>query len=411
MLKERLMRGVVCAALALAASFVLWGRAARTSAQGPPAGDKPVEQTRKNIQVLKGLPESQLFPEMNFIAASLGVQCGFCHVSQGKDAQGRTNWVWESDEKEEKKIAREMMRMVLAVGKGDYGISRGQVTCYTCHRGQEHPQSLPNLPLPTPSPRPGPPGGTANAAPGATPAPGTTTPGAPATNAPRPEQPTVQQVFDKYVAAVGQPEAVKQFQTLVAKGTSTGVQGRAQNFEITLKGSDKMLVVVEGAQGGSMRRAVSGTTGWMSGQRGQRALNPNELAEARRNADFFNVVKFAPSQAMRVAGRRKVGERDTIVVVDRPSETLQRRYFFDAETGLLLRVVTLTDAILNQIPEQVDFEDYRDVDGVKIPFTVRVSSVMPSNSQTLTVAEVKHGVPVEDVIFNMPPAPAATPKP
>lgn len=397
------MRGVVCATLALAASFVLWGRAARTSAQGPLDGDKPVEQTRKNIQVLKGLPESQLLPEMNFIAASLGVQCGFCHVNKGRDPQtGQTQWVWESDEKEEKKVAREMMRMVLTVNKGEFGLSRGQVTCYTCHRGQEHPQTLPSLPLPTPAPRPGPPGGAA---------PGVTPPGAPATNAPRPEQPTVQQVFDKYVAAVGKPEAVKQFQTLVVKGTAAGVRG-SQNFELTLKGTDKMLLVVEGGQGGGqLRRSYSGPTGWMTGPRGPRALGANEIAEARRNADYFNVVKFAPAQTMRVAGRRKVGERDALVVVDRPSETLQRRYFFDAETGLLLRIVTLTDAILNQIPEQVDFEDYRDVDGVKLPFIVRVSSVMPVNSQTLTVAEVKHGVPVEDTLFNMPPAPAATPKP
>ena len=396
------MRGVVCAALALAASFVLWGRAARTSAQGPPDGDKPVEQTRKNIQVLKGLPESRLLPEMNFIAASLGVQCGFCHVSQGKDAQGRTNWVWESDETEEKKVAREMMRMVLAVGKGGYGISRGQVTCYTCHRGQEHPQSLPTLPLAVSGHEP---------APGAANAPGAAPPGA---NAPRPEQPTVQQVFDKYVAAVGKPEAVSKFQTQVVKGTSTASQGRSQNFEVTLKGSDKVLLAVELPPGGPVRRALKGSAGWLSGPRGVRALGAGELAEARRNADLFKVVKFAPAQTMRVAGRRKVGERDAVVVVDRPSENVQRRYFFDAETGLLVRVLTLTDAILNQLPEQVDFEDYRDVDGVKLPFVVRISAIDTFFSRTQTVTEVKHGVPVEDTLFDMPPAPpapAATPKP
>src|SRR5215208_3585178 len=121
MSKERVMRGVVCAGLALAASFALWERVAVT--QGPQQGDKPVEQTRKNIQVLKGLPESQLFPEMNFIASSLGVQCGFCHVNKGRDPQtGQTQWVWESDEKPEKKTAREMMKMVLAVSDGQYGI-------------------------------------------------------------------------------------------------------------------------------------------------------------------------------------------------------------------------------------------------------------------------------------------------
>jgi hypothetical protein len=64
--------------------------------------------------------------------------------------------------------------------------------------------------------------------------------------------------------------------------------------------------------------------------------------------------------------------------------------------------VTLTDAILNQIPEQVDFEDYRDVDGVKLPFVVRISSIDTFYSRTQTITEVKHGVSVEDSIFDMP---------
>ncbi|MET0649235.1 MAG: c-type cytochrome [Pyrinomonadaceae bacterium] len=383
------MRGVVCAALALTASLVLWGHAARTSAQGPPPqGDKPVEQTRKNIQVLKGLPESQLFPEMNFIAASLGVQCGFCHVNTGRDPQtGRTNWVWESDEKEHKKIAREMMRMVLTVNKGDFGLSRGQVTCYTCHRGQEHPQSLPALPLAASGHEPAP-----------APSPATGAAAEPA----RPAQPTVQQVFDKYVAAVGKPEAVAKSQALLIKGKREASQDRAWPFEVTLKGPDKFFMVSEIPQQGKFKQGINGASGWVDTPRGRRAVTPKELGELKSTAELFGVIKFTPSPSMRVAGRRKVGERDAVVVVDRPSETVQRRYFFDAETGLLLRVVTLTDAILNQIPEQVDFEDYRDVEGVKVPFRIRVSNIDTFFSRTQTITEVKPGVPVEDAIFDMP---------
>jgi hypothetical protein len=399
MSKERLMRGVVCAALALAAAFALWGRSG--AAQGPLPGDKPVEQTRKNIQVLKGLPEAQLFPEMNFISASLGVRCDFCHVKQGKDPKtGFDNWVWESDDKEEKKRAREMMKMVLAINGPEFGMSRGQVTCFTCHRGQEHPQTLPTLPLAASGHEPPPPGAAATPT--------------PAPNAPRPEQPTVQQVFDKYAAAVGSPDAVAKFQTQVVKGTMTASQGRTQSYEVTIKAPDKYLLVTEGAQGGRTMQALNGATGWVVNPRARREFSPAELANARRSAELLGLVKFHPAATMRVVGRRKVGERDAIVVVDRPSEGVQRRYFFDAETGLLVRVLTLTDAILNQIPEQIDFEDYHDVDGVKIPFTVRISAIDTFNSQTRTVTEVKHGVPVEDTLFVMPaapPAPAATPKP
>src|SRR2546421_12866623 len=103
MSKERLMRAVVCAALAAVTAVMLAGRVARVSSAARQAQtDKPVEQTRKNIQGLKGLPSSQLFPLMNFVAVSLGVRFDFCHVKQGTDPKtGFDNWVWESDDKPE----------------------------------------------------------------------------------------------------------------------------------------------------------------------------------------------------------------------------------------------------------------------------------------------------------------------
>jgi hypothetical protein len=399
MSKEGLKRGVVCATVSLAALFMLWGRVIerRGEAQGQPQGEKTVGQTGKNIQVLKDLPQSQLGPEMNFISASLGVRCDFCHVQNGRDPQtGNPNWDWASDAKEEKKTARDMMRMTLAVNGGNFGLSRGTVTCYTCHRGQNHPQNLPALPLAVSGHEP---------APAASP-----TPGAPhdehgGPGGARPEQPTVQQVYDKYLAAVGGQAAAAKFQTQILKGTVAQSQNRNTTFEVTTKSPDKYLLVMESPQG-AMRRALNGASGWMTGPRGTRPLGAPELAEARRVADLFGLVKFTPAATMRVVGRRKLNDRDAIVVIDRPSETVQRRYFFDAETGLLARIVTLTDALLNNLPEQIDFEDYRDVDGAKLPFVVRVSSIDTFNSYTRTLTEVRHGVPVEDRLFDMPPATA-----
>ena len=84
--------------------------------------EKTAEQVRKNIQVLKGLPDSQLFPVMNFIGDSLGVHCDYCHVSQGTDpATGREIWLYERDDKATKARAREMMRMVLEINKTTFG--------------------------------------------------------------------------------------------------------------------------------------------------------------------------------------------------------------------------------------------------------------------------------------------------
>ena len=399
MSKERLMRVVLCAGLALAASVLVAGRAARVSGAAPQAqGDKPVEQTRKNIKVLKGLPESQLFPLMNFVAASLGVRCDFCHVKQGKDPKtGFDNWVWESDDKPEKNTARQMMQMVLALNHSQsYGLDPGSVSCYTCHRGSNRPVSLPPLPLAQSGhePAPGP-------SPAASPSP------APTREAP----PTLQQIYDKYVAAVGGQEAAAKFRTQVVRGTREASQGRSWPFEATSKGPDKFLMAVQVTQFGTVSQAVNGAAGWVSNPRVTRALTPSEFNDLKFAAGLLGVIKFRPSPTMRSVGRRKMGDRDVYVVVDRPSEGVSRRYFFDAQTGLLLRVSTLTDTVLNPIPDQVDFEDYRDVEGARVPFVVRVSNIDTSFSYTRNITEVRPGVAVEDKLFDMPPAPAATPKP
>src|ERR1700682_3318170 len=163
---------------AFAVSLSSLGMAVPSQTPAAPAAsqEKTVDQTRKNIQVLKGLPESQLGTVMNFIAVSMGRRCDFCHVNKGGN-----NWVWESDDKEEKLSARKMITMVIGINKDNFRGSTA-VSCYTCHRGRNSPMSIPSFPLPTPAPRPQP-----QAA---------TTPGqAAATPSPTPAPPTADQIL------------------------------------------------------------------------------------------------------------------------------------------------------------------------------------------------------------------------
>jgi Photosynthetic reaction centre cytochrome C subunit len=119
-----------------------------TSAQTQQA-DKPIEQTRKNIQVLKGLHEAELYRVMNFMSVSIGQQCTFCHVITGKDPKnGQNIWAWESDEKPEKQAGRRMLQMVLLInGSNKVDFTQNSVTCFTCHRGQTSTVGLPPMPL------------------------------------------------------------------------------------------------------------------------------------------------------------------------------------------------------------------------------------------------------------------------
>ncbi len=113
---------------------------------------------------------------------------------------------------------------------------------------------------------------------------------------------------------------------------------------------------------------------------------------------------------MTVVGRERVGEREAVVLEAKPTPGTTSRYLFDAQTGLLLRVLTLRETVLNPIPEQIDFEDYREVDGVKLPFTVRLSNIDTYFSSTRRFTEIRHNVVVDDSAFEQPPAaPRATP--
>ena len=97
-----------------------------------PAPPKTTDQAFKNIQILKGIPADQLLPSMQFITASLGVECQYCHVEGA----------FEKDDKKPKQTARKMMEMMFAINKGNFEDHRA-VTCYTCHRGNAHPVAIP----------------------------------------------------------------------------------------------------------------------------------------------------------------------------------------------------------------------------------------------------------------------------
>jgi hypothetical protein len=355
-----------------------------TSAQAQQA-DKPIEQTRKNIQVLKGLHEAELYRVMNFMSVSIGQQCTFCHVITGKDPKnGQNIWAWESDEKPEKQAGRRMLQMVLLInGSNKIDFTQNSVTCFTCHRGQTSTVGLPPMPLaksghegmndPVP---PGP--------------------------APR-VRPSVEEIFARYVQATGGANAGST-KTIVMKGTRVASQNRSVANEITLSLPDKLLVLGTTPQG-QVRQILSGDNGWVLSGTNLRTLSPTEVADARRGLQaLFGVVKVTHSPGMQLAGIEKIDGRDMWVVARSTPERMVT-YDFDAETGLLRRTRTINHTASLPIPEQIDFEDYRDVEGVKLPFTIRSSGIDTYDSWTRTFTEIKRNVAVDDSLFAQPVVP------
>ena len=353
--------------------------------------DKPTEQVQKNIKVLTGLPQWQLIPVMNYMAASMGRRCNFCHVNNAGQ------WDYASDEKQEKATAREMIKMVLDLNKNSFK-GNLEVACYTCHRGLDHPASIPALPLPGPSPGPGRPGGSGAGAPGAQPQ------GSPT---PRPAQPTGDEILKKYVDAIGGQAAIDKITSRSMKGEVTTANGNGGTYEVMQIGSDKGYESFV-TQRGNLERAFNGTIGWEKTAQGVRELIGQELADLKLSMQLFRNLKLKEQYTtLRMAGRDRIGERVVVVVLGTTPEKKRERLFFDAESGLLLRRITYLETMIGVIPQQADFEDYRDVDGVKLPFTIRLSTVDVANPYgTRKLSEIKLNAPVDESKFKMPPKPA-----
>ena len=376
---------VMCITMLFIASvgLVAFAPAGQTSNQQPvavaPPAEKTVEQVQKNIKVLTGMPQPQLIPAMNFMSASLGVRCTYCHIN--KDGK----WDFVSDEKPEKNTAREMIKMVLAVNKDTF---RGntEVSCYTCHRGRTNPASVPALPIPEITPRPV----TAETKPGET----------------RPEEPTVDQILAKYAEALGGSAAIDKVKTRSMKGEWLTSNGLTWSYEVYQSGPDKIYVVLNTPKQGVFERGFNGSVGWEKSNRGLRALEGQELAVLRRYPNLFKDIKLKEQfSRLMFGGKDKINDREVYVLRGVTRDDRRERLYFDVQTGLLVRRVTNSPTMIGLIPEQIDFEDYKSVDGLMVPFTIRILSVDPNISSTRKFTEVKLNVPVDDTKFNKPPAP------
>ena len=346
----------------------------------PQAGDKKAEEQFKNIQVLKGVPAEQILPTMQFITASLGVECDFCHV------QG----AFEKDDKKNKQTARKMMEMMFAINKDNFEGHR-EVTCYSCHRGNAKPQAIPVVMteesrVMVPSMRAeGPPQ---------------------EKDAKEPTGPTADQLLDKYVQAVGGAAATDKVRSRVMKGTIE-FGGKELPIDIYSKDPEQRISFTHMPEGDNVT-AFNGHEGWL-GMPGHpmREMHGSDLDGASIDADLHLATHLKPMfSEMQVAGKEKVGDHEAYVVIGHRDGKPPIRLYFDEQSGLLIRLVRFGETALGQLPTQIDYADYRDASGVKIPY--RWTLARPSGRFTIQVSEVKENVPVDDAKFVKP---AASPEP
>jgi photosynthetic reaction center cytochrome c subunit len=304
---------------------------------------------------------------MQFISASLGVECDFCHVA-GK---------FDSDDKRAKQIARKMIAMTLSINKDDFN-GRREVTCYSCHRGAHEPMGTP--PVATGDSQPE---HREEAAP--------TSAGAAL---------TADQVLEKYAAAAGGAAAMQKITSRVEKGTIS-FGGHESEIEVFAKAPNKRMSVAKMGNGESIT-AFDGTGGWLGNSgRPPREMAGAEVDAARLDAEFYFPVRAKEIFSQFRMGRPdKIGDREAYTVFAMRQGQPPVRLYFDESSGLLLRLVRYADTPVGRNPTQIDYADYRDVDGIKLPF--RWTLARPGGRFTIQIREVRQNVPVPDEKFAKP---------
>ena len=362
------------------AVLTMRGVKAQSAAAKPAAsGPKMTEDVFKNIQVLKGVPADQLIPTMQFITASLGVECDFCHV------QG----AFDKDDKKPKQTARKMMQMMFAINKDNFDGHR-EVTCYSCHHGVHDPVSIPAIAEAEPKPMMPPP--------------------APGEAESKPALPSVDDVLDKYVKAVGGEDAIKKISSRVEKGKTTVFGGRQVPVEVFSKAPDKRASAMH-MGGGEVVTAYDGQVGWMGApRRPPRDVTGGELDAMKLDADMaFPADAKQVLSDLKVQAKEPIDGKPALVVSGRPEGQPPLKLYFDEQSGLLVRQVRYLETPLGRLPTQIDYADYRDSGGVKVPFQWTIAR--PSSRFTMQIDSAETNVPVDNSKFAEPPAPPVEEKP
>lgn len=368
-------------AIALLGAAVPFGGVAFAQAKPQMADD-----VFKNIKVLKGLTVDEFMGTMGLFSAALNVCCGDCHVGAGG-----SNPQWDKDPPR-KLVARHMVEVMNKINKESFG-GRQVVTCWTCHRGTTPPATTPAIDAIYSDPVPMYPD---------------VLPQAPKTAV----VPTADQIFDKYIQALGGADALSKITSYSGKGTSTTFGSDQPNpAEIFAKGPDKYVTIVHQREG-DMIRTYDGRDAWvvlpltvtgeyqLTASAAEGGKLDGQMAFPGNIKSFFNT--------WRVSYPANIDGREVNVVQGSGPLGFIATFYFDKQTGLLNRMVRYANSAVGRVPTQIDFSDYRPVAGVMMPFKRNFGWVSGREEYVLT--EIKPNVPVDDAKFVKPPPPPPAPK-
>lgn len=227
----------------------------------------------------------------------------------------------------------------------------------------------------------------------------------PADQATKPAEamPTVDQILDKYVQALGGKAAIEKITSTVSTGTFEIPAFSASGpVESATKAPNKSVLKLDVPGFGVVQEGFNGTVAWsQEPTSGLREKSGLELAAAKLDEDFYRPIRLKELYPkIIVKGKDKVGEKEAFALEGTPAEGSTETWYFDAASGLLMRLDIERETPQGKMAIQIFHEDYKDVNGIKVAHTLR--QVNPAFTITIKFNEVKHNVPVDDARFNKP---------
>jgi photosynthetic reaction center cytochrome c subunit len=318
-----------------------------------PRDTRPAEQVFKNVQVLKGIPADEFMSTMGFFSASLGISCGDCHTSESGG-----DWAKYADDTDLKRRARGMIAMVNLMNKTFFGGKRF-LTCYTCHRGSTTPETTPDLTQFYAMLRYREPDRFVNPFPGA---------------------PEAEQVLDKYIQAIGGAEKLAGITSVAAKGTfQTYGNPKKYRLEMFAKAPAQRTVIVHDLAGGDSIDTFDGREAWVVAPALLTPLPLEDRTGGEVDGAKLTAALTFPGQIKTLLREWRVGppatidDRDMTLVQGTMNGKVPVNLYFDDESALLSRTVTYADSPVGLAPIEVDYGDYREIGGVKLPHKLVVT--------------------------------------
>lgn len=379
--------------------LALIGAGIAVAQSAPP--DKPLmaEQVFKNVRALKGIPVDDFMETMGLICAALSFDCSDCHTGAGTD---KVDWAADTPRKV---IARTMVNMVTNINKNNFQ-GRQAVTCWTCHRNRDKPLVTPTL---------------------------ATIYGEP-TLVPddvierNPDLPSPESILDKYIQASGGAQRLAGITSIDGKGTSVGFGGFGGGgaVEIAAKAPDKRATIIlfkaETGRGDQIR-TYDGRTGWV--RTPLNVLGEYQLIGGDLDGARFDAQLSFPGQIKQILTNLRTGQPTTItdLQMSQSQAALQKgnaaaktysvdvvqgtgprgllvTLYFDKQTGLLSRELRYSETPIGRVPVQVDYSDYRDVNGIKFAF--RIAYQWLDGRDSIALDEIKTNVPIDEAKFGRP---------